>query len=62
MVNTLIKGVNGKTGDLCMVVGSSGGKKGSFIEFVRLQGRANEDFGIDGPRDDMGKIKIESMK
>ncbi|MBI4067511.1 SAM-dependent chlorinase/fluorinase [Candidatus Gottesmanbacteria bacterium] len=62
VVNTLIKGVNGKTGDLCMVVGSSGGKKGSFIEFVRLQGRANEDFGIDGPRDDMGKIKIESMK
>ncbi|OGG14603.1 hypothetical protein A2773_02340 [Candidatus Gottesmanbacteria bacterium RIFCSPHIGHO2_01_FULL_39_10] len=62
VLNTLIHGVHGKTGDLCMVVGSSGGKKGNFIEFVRLQGRANEDFGIEGPRDDMGSIKVEGVR
>lgn len=62
VLNNLVSGVKGKTGDLCMVVGSSGGKNRNFIEIVRLQGRAADDFGIDGPRDDLGKIIIEAVK
>ena len=54
-------GAKGKTGDLCMVVGSSGGKKNPFIEFVRLQARAANDFAIPGPYDDLGQITIESI-
>ena len=61
-INTLISGIKGKTGDLCMVVGSSGGKNRNFIEIVRLQGRAADDFKIDGPRDDLGQIKIEAIR
>lgn len=61
-LNTLIPGVRGKIGDLCMVAGSSGGKKASFLEFARLQGKASEDYKLDGPRDDLGKIKIEPVK
>lgn len=61
VLNTL-NGVVGKTGDLCLVSGSSGGKKGNLLEIVQLQGRANEEFGIDGPKDDLGKIKIEAVK
>lgn len=59
--NTLT-GNMGKTGDLCMVLGSSGGKKKNLIEFVKLQGRAADEFGIDGPRDDFSKIIIETVE
>jgi hypothetical protein len=61
-LNTLIKGVSGKIYDLCMLQGSSGGKKGNYLEFVRLQARASEDFKVDGPWDDLPKIKIEAVK
>lgn len=62
VLNTVFSNVKGKIGDLCMVSGSSGGKKTNFLEVVRLQGRANEDFKIEGPKDDLEKIKIEPVK
>lgn len=62
VLNTLIPGVKGKIGDLCMVSGSSGGKHKNLIEFVRLQGRAADDFQVSGPEDDMEKIKIGAVK
>lgn len=61
-VNTLAGKVKTKTGDLCMVAGSSGGKKGNYLEFVILQGRAADEFKILGPRDDMKPIKIQAVK
>lgn len=61
-LNTLKPGVFGKTGDLCLVVGSSGGKKASYLEVVRLQGRAADDYLIEGPTDDQKKILIEPIK
>lgn len=61
VLNTLA-GLHGKTGDLCLVVGSSGGKKKNFLEIVKLQERAADVFKIIGPRDDLGKIKIEAVK
>ncbi len=61
VLNTLGNGSKGKIGDLCLVVGSSGGKNRNFIELVKLQGKASVDFKIDGPRDDLGKIKIEAV-
>lgn len=61
-LNTLLPEVEGKMYDLCMVQGSSGGKQSNYIEFVRLQARAAEDFKVDGPRDDLGKIVIEPVK
>lgn len=61
-LNTLKTGVYGKTGDLCLVIGSSGGKKASYLEIVRLQGRAADDYQLEGPRDDQNKIKIEPIK
>lgn len=60
-LNTLAN-MHGKIGDLCMVQGSSGGKKGNYIEFVKLQRRAADEFGVDGARDDLGKIIIEQVK
>lgn len=62
VLNTLTESTRSKTGDMCMVVGSSGGKKGGYIEFVRLQGQAADDFKLFGPRDDSDKIKIEPVK
>ncbi|OIO13489.1 hypothetical protein COV53_00970 [Candidatus Gottesmanbacteria bacterium CG11_big_fil_rev_8_21_14_0_20_37_11] len=62
VLNTLVSGVKGKIGDLCMVVGSSGGKGRNLLEFVRLQGNASTDYRLVGPRDDLVKIKIESIK
>jgi hypothetical protein len=62
VLNTLLEGVEGKMYDLCMVQGSSGGKQGNYLEFVRLQARAADDFHVDGPRDDLGKIVIESVR
>ncbi len=59
--NTLT-GEKGVTGDLCLFVGSSGGKKRSFLEIVKLQERAADAFKIAGPRDDLGKIRIESVR
>ncbi|MBI2616774.1 SAM-dependent chlorinase/fluorinase [Candidatus Gottesmanbacteria bacterium] len=61
VLNTLAGG-HGKVGELCMVQGSSGGKNRTYIEFIRMQGRAADDFHIDGPRDDMGKIVIETIR
>lgn len=61
VLNTLVDGNKGKTGDMCMVVGSSGGKGRNFIEFIRLQRRAAEEFNLDGPRDDKGKITVEPV-
>lgn len=61
-LNTLISGVMGKTYDLCLVQGSSGGKLGNYLEIVRLMAKANDDFKVDGPRDDIGEILIEPVK
>jgi S-adenosylmethionine hydrolase len=58
-LNTLIANVKGATGDLCVVVGSSGGKNDAFIEVIRLQGRAAYDFKLDDPRDDLEPIVFE---
>lgn len=57
-----LAGVHGKVGDLCMVQGSSGGRNRTYIEIIRMQGRACDDFHILGPRDDMGKIVIETVR
>lgn len=64
VVNTLIDGVEGKrrsrVGDLCMVVGSSGGKKDNFVEFIRYYGPAAEDWCLSGALiDDLDEILIE---
>lgn len=61
ILNALVGG-RGKVGELCMVQGSSGGKNRSYIEFIKMQGRAADEFHIDGPKDDTGKIHIESVK
>ena len=61
-LNSLIPGVSGKIYDLCMVQGSSGGKKGNYIEFVRLQAQAAKDFRVAGPWDDMPAINIEPVR
>lgn len=61
-LNTLIDGVTGKSYDLCLLQGSSGGKLGSYLEIVRLMARACDDFHVEGPQDDLGKIKIEPVK
>lgn len=60
LLNSLA-GIQGKVGDLQMVVGSSGGKRNPFIEFVALQERAADYFSVKGPRDDMPKIVIEGV-
>ncbi|KKS97608.1 MAG: hypothetical protein UV73_C0007G0051 [Candidatus Gottesmanbacteria bacterium GW2011_GWA2_43_14] len=57
-LNTLGRGIKGKVGDLCMVSGSSGGKGRNFLEVIKLQMRAADEFAVDGPRDDLGKIEI----
>lgn len=63
VLNTFrVPNLKSKIGDLCLVVGSSGGKKGTYLEIVRLQNRASDDFKIEGPRDDLGKIKIEPIR
>lgn len=62
VLNTLVSGIKSKPGDLCMVIGSSGGKNRTYLEFVRLQGKAAEAYKIQGPRDDMGKIIIEPIR
>lgn len=61
-LNTLIEGVHGRVYDLCMVQGSSGGKMGNYLELVRLQARACDDFKIAGPWDDMPKIEVEAVR
>ncbi len=61
-LNTLIDGVQGKVYDLCMVQGSSGGKMGNYLEFVRLQARACNNFKVIGPWDDMPIIEVEAVK
>ncbi len=62
VLNTLPQGVVGKIYDLCLLQGSSGGKQGNYLEIVRLMARANYNFHVDGPRDDLGKIIIEPVK
>ncbi len=59
-LNSIHGDKKGKIGDLCMVVGSSGGKKNPFIEFIELQRRADREFGIIGPKDDLGRIELEA--
>jgi len=61
-LNTLIEGVKGRIYDLCLVQGSSGGKQSNYLEIVRLMARACDDFRVDGPRDDLPPIKIETVK
>ena len=61
-LNTVGRGIKGKVGDLCMVSGSSGGKGKNYIEIIRLQMRASQDFEIYGPIDDLVKIVIEPVK
>lgn len=61
-LNTLGTGIKGKIGDLCMVSGSSGGRGRNFVEFIKLQMRAADEFVINGPRDDLGKIDITPVK
>ncbi|MBI2612179.1 SAM-dependent chlorinase/fluorinase [Candidatus Gottesmanbacteria bacterium] len=54
-------GRHGKIGDLCLVKGSSGGKKSNYVEVIRLQARAADLFHLMGPRDDRSHIKIEKI-
>lgn len=61
VLNTLT-GIEGKRGDFCMLKGSSGGRKGTYLEIVKLMYRASDEFHIDGPSDELGKIKIEPVK
>lgn len=61
VLNTLVEGIKGKTGDLCMVVGSSGSKGQNYLEIIRLQRQAAVEFNLDGPRDEKGKIEIEPV-
>ena len=61
-LNTVGQGIKGNIGDLCMVSGSSGGKSRNFLEVIKLQMRAADEFAIDGPRDDLGKIAITPAK
>lgn len=61
VLNTLA-GANGVTGDLCLVSGSSGGKKGPYLEIIKMHADAAKEYHIDGPRDNLGKIKIEAVK
>ena len=61
-INTLLPGNEGKIYDLCLLQGSSGGKKANYLEIVRLMARACDDFKIEGPRDDLGRIEIEPVR
>lgn len=61
-LNTVGRGIKGRVGDLCMVKGSSGGKGRNYIEIIKLQGRAADEFGFSGPKDDLGKIEITAVK
>lgn len=61
-LNTVGRGIKGRVGDLCMVKGSSGGKGRNYIEIIKLQGRAADEFGFSGPKDDLGKIEITPVK
>ena len=61
-LNTVGQGIKGNIGDLCMVSGSSGGKSRNFLEVIKLQMRASDEFAVDGPRDDLGKIAITPAK
>lgn len=67
VLNTLIDGIDGvrrrKIGDLCMVIGSSGGKKDPFVEFIRLYGAAAGDWCLlEEPIDDLGEILIDPVE
>lgn len=62
VLNTVTFAAKGKIGDLCLVTGSSGGKRTNYLEFVSLQGNAADDYKLDGPRDDLKKIIIEPVK
>ena len=61
-LNTACQGIKGKIGDLCMVSGSSGGRGRNFLEIIKLQRRASDEFAIEGPSDDLGKIDLEPVK
>lgn len=55
-LNTVMKDLKGQIGDLCVVVGSSGGRHNPYIEIIQLQGNASKNFLIDSPKDDLGNI------
>ncbi len=59
-VNTLVDGVRGVRGQLCLTVGSSGGNN-PYLEVVRLQGRAASDFNVTIVRDDLGPLTIQPI-
>ena len=59
-LNTLT-GKHGNIGDLCLVKGSSGGKKSSYIEIIRLQRKASDLFDITTLRDDRSTISIDTV-
>lgn len=59
-VNTL-SGVKGEKGQLCLNVGSSGGKEDPFLEVIRMKQRAHEDFRITELSDDLSPITIKPL-
>ena len=60
-VNTLAAGVEGEKGQLCLTTGSSGEEKNPFLEVIRLQQKANEDFRIGEVSDDLPPITIKPL-
>lgn len=61
-LNTVGQGIKGKVGDMCLVKGSSGGKGRNFLEVIKLQMRAADEFEVKGPVDDLGQIEITPVK
>lgn len=59
-VNSL-SGVEVRSGDVKLGIGSSGGKNDPFLEVVHIMGSARKDFNLDAPRDDMDVIVIELL-
>lgn len=63
VINTLAPlAIPSRSYDLCLVMGSSGGREVNYLEIVRLMARACDDFKVKGPWDDMPPIKIEPVK
>jgi hypothetical protein len=61
VLNTLVEGVHGDAGDLCLVLGSSGGRNRNFVEVIQMMGRAGDEFRLVGPKDDLGDIEFEAV-
>lgn len=60
-LNTLVDGVKGTKGQLCVNAGSSGDKEDPYVEIVRLQQEAARDFRLKEIRDDLGPIIINPL-